>query len=143
MQPPQLTTLFHGAEHLLPEGGTPTTQGTLGIEGARPAGGSRGVSAGYTAGPSSFVRDFFSNGYSCQWSARGVYRRVARGGGHPHMSASVSRGRERGGLHIFIGGEEMFSSVAKIPCTYSTTKYTKIFAFGLKLNIVLKPKFHK
>ena len=41
------------------------------------------VPAGSTAGPSSFVRDFFGNGYSCPRGARGVYRGVARGGGHP------------------------------------------------------------
>ena len=53
------------------------------IEGAPPppAGGSRGVPAGSTEGPSYFVRDFFGNGYNCPRGACGIYRGVACGGG--------------------------------------------------------------
>ncbi len=38
--------------------------------------GARVYRGGSTAGPSSFVRDFFGNGCSCPWGARGVYRGV-------------------------------------------------------------------
>ncbi len=49
-------------------------------EGAPTAGSARGLPAGSTAGPSSFVRDFFGNGLTCPRGARGAYRGVARGG---------------------------------------------------------------
>ncbi len=50
------------------------------IEGAPTAGSARGLPAGSTAGPGSFVRDSFGNGYSCPRGSRGAYRGVARGG---------------------------------------------------------------
>ncbi len=52
-------------------------------EGAPTVGSARGLPAGSTAGPGSFVRDSFGNGYSCPGfprGTRGVYCGVARGG---------------------------------------------------------------
>jgi hypothetical protein len=49
-------------------------------EGAPTADSARGLPAGSTAGPSSFVRDFFGNGLTCPRGSRGAYRGVARGG---------------------------------------------------------------